>query len=87
MARMRGGPVIAFKKLMVVEAEIGDAIAGADAFGKKSGGETFAPLSELGVGERTGARDYACLFSVEINRPVQAADGGKGNVHGESRWA
>ena len=47
--------VIAFKKLMVVEAEIGDAVAGADAFGKQPGGQTFATLSELGVGERTGA--------------------------------
>ena len=47
--------VITFKKLMVVEAEISDAVAGADAFGKQPGGQTFATLSELGVGKRTGA--------------------------------
>ena len=29
-------PVIAFQKLMIVEAEIGDAVAGADALGKQA---------------------------------------------------
>jgi hypothetical protein len=49
---------------MVVEAEIGNAVAGTDALGKKAGGEAFATLSELGVGERTGTRDYAGFLSV-----------------------
>jgi hypothetical protein len=43
--------VIAFQKLMVVEAEIGNAVAGADTFGKEPGSEAFATFSELGVGE------------------------------------
>ena len=76
-------PVIAFQKLMIVEAEIGDAVAGADALGKQPGGKTFATLSELGVGERAGAGDDACLFSVKINGAVQAPDGCKRHVHGQ----
>ena len=51
----QGRAVITLKQLMVVEAEISDAVAGANAFGKQPGGQTFATLSELVVGERTGA--------------------------------
>jgi len=47
---------------MVIEAEIGDAVSGADAFGKKARSETFATLSKLGVGEGITARDTPVLF-------------------------
>ena len=90
--------VVAFEKLVVVEAEIGDAVAGADAVGKQPGCETFATLSELGVGERTGAGDDSSFFSVKIDGAIQAPDGCEGHVHGqpgktsagvfqEPRWA
>jgi hypothetical protein len=49
------GAVVTFEKLMIVEAEIGDAVTRADAMEKQPGGETFATFSELGVGKRTGA--------------------------------
>ncbi len=75
--------VIAFEKLMVVETEISDAVAGADALGEQSGGEAFATLPKLVVSEGTGAGNDAPLLSVKINRTVQAPDGCKRNVHGQ----
>src|SRR6185369_715220 len=86
--RHRDGPyerrsVIAFEKLMIVEAEIGDAVAGADSLGKQAGGETFATFSELGVGERAGAGDDSSFFSVKVNSTIQAPDGCEGHVHGQ----
>ena len=46
-ARQRDAEV-AFQQLVVVEAEIGDAVAGLDALGEQSGGEPFAALAEFG---------------------------------------
>jgi hypothetical protein len=62
--------VVTFEKLMVVEAEVGDTVAGADALRKQPGGETFATLSELGVGERTEAGDNSSFFSVKIDGAI-----------------
>jgi len=41
-------PVIAFQKLMVVEAEIGNAVTGADTLRKQAGSKAFAALSRIG---------------------------------------
>jgi hypothetical protein len=40
---------------MIVEAEVGNPVAGADAFGEQAGGKAFATLSKLSVGKRTRA--------------------------------
>ena len=43
---------ITLQQLVVVEAEISDAVARLDPFGRQPGGQPFAALAELGVGER-----------------------------------
>ena len=86
MARARGGAEVAFQQLVVVEAEKGDAVAGADAFGQQPAGQALATLSELRIGEARGLR-LRPSFCRRDRRPVQAADGGEWHVHGESRWA
>ena len=50
-------PVVAFEQLVVVEAEIGDAVGGPDPERDEAGGQAFAALAELGVRKAAVARD------------------------------
>ena len=43
--------VVALEELVVVEAEEGDAVSLLDAGAGEGGGESLAPLTELGIGE------------------------------------
>ena len=56
MARDQGHAVVAFQKLVVVEAEIGDAVARLNALRQQAGGQPLAALAELGVSEAAGRR-------------------------------
>lgn len=42
---------VALQELMIIEAEIGDPLAGLDTLGDESGGQPFATCAKLGVGE------------------------------------
>ena len=68
-----GGAVVAFEKLIVVEAEKRNAVAALDTFGLEAGRQSFAALAELGVCIPVAPR--LCLpSSVKIHAPVEATD-------------
>ena len=81
MAPARSGAVVAFEQLVVIEAEIRDAVAGLDPGGEEAGGEALAALAEFGVGEAAVAGDHAGLLAVKIHGAIEAADRGQGHVH------
>ncbi len=73
--------IVSFEELMVIEAEVGDAVAGLDAGGEESRGEAFAAFAELGVSESVVAGNDGSLPGVEVDTAVEAADRRQGNVH------
>ncbi len=72
---------VAFQKLVVVEAEVGDAVARLDARGEQAGRQPLAAFAEFGIGEAAGAADDAGLFAVEIDGAIEAADRRQRHVH------
>jgi hypothetical protein len=67
--------------LVIVEAEVGHAVGGFHAEREQTGGEAFAALAELGVGEAEVAVDYSDLLAIKVNGAVQAADRCQRYVH------
>ena len=61
---------VTFQKLVRIEAEIRDAVALLNAFGKQAGGQALAPLAELAVGEAMFPADDSGLAAVKIDGPV-----------------
>ena len=76
-----GDAVVSLEELVVVEAEIGDTIAGLDARGEQSRSEAFAAFAEFGVGVAVLAGNDGSLPGVEVDTAVEAADRRQGNVH------
>ena len=68
--------VVALQQLVVVEAEVGDAVAGLNTGGGERGGQAAYPLAELTVSELAGAANNAEPVTEEVHGAVQAADGG-----------
>src|SRR5213078_3438988 len=66
--------VIAFEQLVVVEAEIGDALARLEAFRFECRGQALAALAELGISEAAGSTHHSGFASIQIYCAVHAAD-------------
>ena len=81
MARIERRGEIAFEQLVGIEAEVGDAVAGEDAFGEQSEGEAFDAFAEFGVGEAAVPADHAGLLSVEVYCAVERSNWRKRHVH------
>ena len=65
---------ITLQKLVIVEAQIGDAVTRADALGEQPESQALRALSEFRVGEAPLPRHHAGLFSEKIDPAVQAPD-------------
>ena len=76
----RGGE-IAFEQLVGIETEVGDAVAGKDAFGEQSEGEAFDAFAEFGIRKAALAADNAGLLSVEVYCAVERSHWRKRHVH------
>src|SRR3954466_10084555 len=75
------GGVIAFEELVVIEAEVRDAVAGLDAERLEPEGEALAPFAELGVGEAEVAGDDGGLPRVEVDAAIEAANRAQWHAH------
>ena len=73
--------VIAFEKLVVIEAEIRDSIAGPDSPRVQRRRQPFTTLAELSVSEAPRSADYPDFSPVQIHRAMHAADRRQGHDH------
>src|SRR5439155_5189410 len=72
---------VAGEELVVIEAEVGDAVAGLNAHGPQAGGEPLAVFAEIRVGIPANAGDDADFLPVEIHSAIEAADRRQGYLH------
>ena len=74
--------VIAFQKLVIVEAEIGDAIATLNSVLAQRRPKPLRALPEFAVGELSFARNDSNLVGKQIHGAVETPDGCQRNKHG-----
>lgn len=77
--------IVAFQKLVRIEAEVRDAIPRLESLCQKSSGESFAAFAELSVSETAVTGDDSCLSGVEINRSIEEADRRQRDIHRQAQ--
>ncbi len=65
---------VSFQELVIVEAEIGDPLAGLDPLGDESRGQPFATRAKLAVGEPALSAHHSDLVPIQIHRPMHASN-------------
>ena len=61
---------IAFQKLVIIEAQVGDAIAGLHSEGEESGRQALAALAEFPIGEAVRAAHHSDFGAIEIDSSI-----------------
>ena len=76
---------IAFEELMVIEAEISDALAGPQSLRFQRRSQPLGARAELGIGETARTADDTDFLSVQIHRPMHASNRRQRHDHERSR--
>src|SRR5438045_66010 len=77
-----GHAVITFQKLIVVEAQVGNAIAGTNAGADESGCKPLRSFAETAISELLIAGNDADLFGKQLNSAVQKTNWREWDEHG-----